>query len=72
MAVGFDFSQRRLKITCSFAQSLQDLIAELSLLHEDLVNSGAQIKLLDLKSFLDHCDSSTQNTGKQAQVLQSI
>ncbi|CAM6006890.1 unnamed protein product [Sphagnum balticum] len=50
----------------------EDLIAELSLLHEDLVNSGAQIKLLDLKSFLDHCDSSTQNTGKQAQVLQSI
>jgi hypothetical protein len=51
---------------------LQDLIAELSLLHEDLVNSGAQIKLLDLKSFLDRCGSSTQNTGKQAQVLQSI
>jgi hypothetical protein len=50
----------------------EDLIAELSLLHEDLVNSGAQIKLLDLKSFLDRCGSSTQNTGKQAQVLQSI
>ncbi len=43
---------------------LQDLVVELSLLHEDLEKSGAQFKLLDLRSLLNGHNSSSQNNGK--------
>ncbi|CAK9233837.1 unnamed protein product [Sphagnum troendelagicum] len=45
-------------------KELEDLVVELSLLHEDLQKSGAQFKLLDLRSLLNGQDSSSRKNGK--------